>query len=488
MQRFSSFLISMVMVVFALSAGAMLTDFTHTFIRFILPLPSVDLAREDFILTGTYLISSSFVVFLAMALLIPTKLFSSPERTAKQVYGWGAAWGSGSLALYLASSSVFPHHLLVGAGLSGILFLCVGFALFGASRDGEAVTTPLKRLTAVLGATFGLLRKPLSWLAILVTLAPLITAVAYVKSQVFRDTVVEFRIQQNVSVEGDWTTVAVNTKTQLLQPIMIRVVPKKTDQMLVLERAGRLYRIGYPDTGTKDLLVDFSGEVGEVNLENGAMGFDFNPRFGEDGYNFVYVYFTSYTPELQTNYLARFDLSAGDPEAVLASRMNLIELERPPSQYHNGGHVEIGSDNMLYLSIGELDLPDFHQTIDKTLAGGVLRIDVLNQGGDVSRDITQQPVNGKTQGYSIPLDNPFIDSENALGEFYAFGLRNPFRFAFDSETDMIWTGDVGSTVWEEVNVVEKGGNYQFPFIEGREKTTTPPPDVVVGNEKEPIYT
>jgi len=206
MQRFSSFLISMVMVVFALFAGAMLTDFTHTFIRYILPLPSVDLAREDLNLTGTYLISASFVVFLAMALLIPAKLFSSPERTAKQVYGWGAAWGSGSLALYLASSSVFPHQLLVGAFLIGVLFLFVGFAVFGASSVGEAATTPLKRLAAVLGATFALLRKPLSWLAILVTLAPLITAVAYVKSQTFRDTVVEFRVQQNVSVEGDWTT------------------------------------------------------------------------------------------------------------------------------------------------------------------------------------------------------------------------------------------------------------------------------------------
>ncbi len=484
MQRISSILIGMVIVAISLAAGALLADATHVLIRVILPLPVVELSTNDVVTTASYLLGASLVVFVLLAFIRSKRLPESARRTAVQIYGWGTAWGIGSLALFLTSSSVFPHQLLVGAFVVGVVLFCLYYAIRG-ENDGE---TPIARLKAVVLALFALLKTPFAWLAILITLLPLAAAAAYVKSQEFRDAVAEFRVSQNVSVDGDWVTVPVNTKTQLLQPIMIRMQPGTTDRMLVLERAGRLYRIGYPDDGTKELLVDFARQVGEVNLENGAMGFDFDPRFGEDGRGFVYVYFTSWTAEAQTNYLARFDLSSGDPETILASQTNLIELERPPSQYHNGGHVEVGPDGMLYLSLGEMDMPDKQQTIDTTLTGGILRIDVLQQGGDISRAITRQPENGRTQGYYIPLDNPFADQEGVLGEFYALGLRNPFRFAFDPANGSIWAGDVGSTVWEEVNVIEGGKNYQFPYIEGRERTTTEPPATIIGEEKGPTYT
>lgn len=484
MQRISSLLISIAIVVVALGIGALSTDVIHTLIRLVLPLPTVDMSQDDLITTATYLLGASLVVFAVVAWLAAPWLFSSARRTAIQVYAWGAAWGSGSLALFLMSSSVFPHQLLVGAFLIGVLLLCAGYAVFGADKEAGVVG----RLLGVLGAIFKLLLNPLSWLAILATLAPLAAAVAYVKDQDFRDAVAEFRVQQNVSVEGDWITVAVNTQTQLLQPIMIRMEPDNPASMLVLERAGRLYRMGYPDNGTKELLVDFADQVGEVSLENGAMGFDFDPRFGEPGRNFVYIYFTSYSGDAQTNYLARFDLAAGDPQAVRASQFNLMEIGRPPSQYHNGGHVEVGPDDMLYIALGEMDMADKHQTIDTTLAGGIMRIDVLNQGGDVSRPIARQPVDGRSQGYFIPLDNPFAKRDDVLSEFYALGLRNPFRFAFDPANGRIWAGEVGSTVWEEVNVIERGKNYQFPFIEGREATSFERPAQIAGEEQGPAFT
>jgi len=486
MQRISGVLVSMTIVALSLIIGALLADVTHVLIRIALPLPVVGLSTSDIVTTASYLLSASLITFFALSLVTPERLFQSARRTAIQIYGWGAAWGAGSLALFLTSSSVFPHQLLVGAFFIGLVLFVLGYTFFGASGDNTA--TGFDRLKAIFAAQFLSLAKPLAWLAILVTLAPLIAAAAYVKSQEFRDTVAEFRVSQNVSVDGEWVTVPVNTKTQLLQPIMIRMEPDQPRNMLVLERAGRLFRIGYPDNGSKVLLVDFTAQVGEVNLENGAMGFDFDPRFGEDGRNFIYVYFTSYDTKSQTNYLARFDLAAGDPAAVLASQTNLIEIGRPPSQYHNGGHVEIGPDDMLYLSLGEMDMPDRQQTIDTTLTGGIMRIDVLQQGGTISRPITRQPDNGTTQGYYIPLDNPFADQDNALGEFFALGLRNPFRFAFDPKNGSLWAGDVGSTVWEEVNVIMRGGNYQFPFIEGREPTSTEPPESVVGEQKEPVYT
>jgi mono/diheme cytochrome c family protein len=161
-----------------------------------------------------------------------------------------------------------------------------------------------------------------------------------------------------------------------------------------------------------------------------------------------------------------------------------MALGRPPSQYHNGGHVETGPDGMLYLALGEMGMEDSHQRIDRTLSGGILRIDVTGGGLPISK----QPVDGKTQGYTIPRDNPFLNVPGALGEFYAFGLRNPFRFAFDRANGSLWTGDVGSTVWEEVNVIEKAGNYQFPYDEGGEPASGfAKPATVHGAEHGPIY-
>ncbi len=484
MQRFSSLAISVAVAAISLAAGYALTDVIHALIRIALPLPSVDVSGDDLVTTATYLLGASVVVFGLVAAFNSESLLASARRTAIQVFAWGAAWGSGSLALFFMSASVFPHQLLVGAFLIGVVLFIIGYAVLGTDKD----RTLIGRLTDSIGALFKLLLNPLAWLAILITIAPLIAAVMYVKSQEFRDAVAEFRIQQNVSVEGDWMTVPVNTQTELLQPIMIRMEPGRPDSMLVLERAGRLYRIGYPDNGTKELLIDFADQVGEVNLENGAMGFDFDPLYASGDGRFVYLYFTSYTADAQTNYLSRFDLAAETPEAILATQYNLMEISRPPTQYHNGGHVEFGADGMLYVAIGELDIAESHQTLDTTLAGGIMRIDVLNQGGDVSRPITRQPENGVTQGYSIPLDNPYADREDVLGEFYAHGLRNPFRFAFDGETGNIWAGEVGSTVWEEVNVIERGRNYQFPFVEGREATTIAPPDPIEGTEQGPVYT
>ncbi|MGB5744206.1 MAG: PQQ-dependent sugar dehydrogenase, partial [Sedimenticolaceae bacterium] len=127
------------------------------------------------------------------------------------------------------------------------------------------------------------------------------------------------------------------------------------------------------------------------------------------------------------------------------------------------------------------------QRIDVGLSGGVLRIDVDRQGGEISHPIVNRPANAKTDHYYIPNDNPFVGMPGALAEFYALGLRNPFRISFDPQNGNLWTGDVGSTVWEEVNLIAKGGNYQYPFIEGAEATGKARPAPLIGRETPPIY-
>ncbi len=137
-----------------------------------------------------------------------------------------------------------------------------------------------------------------------------------------------------------------------------------------------------------------------------------------------------------------------------ASEMVLMEIDQP-YQNHNGGSIEFGPDGYLYIGLGDggdRNDPQANGQNLSALLGKILRIDV------------DTPADGKA--YGIPADNPFVETKGARPEIYALGTRNPWRIAFDKETGDLWIGDVGQELWEEVNVITKGGNYGWSNREG----------------------
>ena len=200
--------------------------------------------------------------------------------------------------------------------------------------------------------------------------------------------------------------------------------------------------------------------------------------------------------------LSRFNLAEGantiDPNSEYVM-MQVFDRH----DWHNGGDMFFHPDKgFLYLVVGDegaaRDSYGVTQQIDKWLFGGVLRIDVDQRGGNISHPIRRQPQNAGTppagwpssftQGYYIPNDNPWLDPDGGiLEEFYAIGTRSPHRMTFDESTGEIWIGDIGQGAKEEINIVAKGDNLQWPYREGDQNGFTSMPNPLIGNDKDPIF-
>ena len=333
-------------------------------------------------------------------------------------------------------------------------------------------------------------RSPWAWLVVLFALSPIVVAWRFTTDRDFANWVTNIRVAANVGGDHPYELVNALGTTLFETPIMMQFADSDPRTIYVLTRNGKLWRADYPSGKNARQLLDIAGKVGYVEMENGALGFDLHPEFGRTGSpnaGYVYIYFTEYRKDGQTNHLTRYDLSLADPGARVASALPLVAQDRSNTGYHNGGSVEFGPDGFLYLAVGEVEMKECRQRIDCALVGGILRLDVDQRGGTISRPIARQPQRGRTANYYIPLDNPYANDPAALGEFWAHGLRNPFRISFDPATRALWAGEVGSTEWEEVDRIVRGGNYQFPYIEGRspQRRQTKPAQLI-GTEVPPV--
>src|SRR5437868_3424393 len=182
------------------------------------------------------------------------------------------------------------------------------------------------------------------------------------------------------------------------------------------------------------LTVDSSGE-------RGLLGITFDPNFTTNHY--LYVYYTVATSPIH-NRVSRFT-AAGDTAAP-GSEIIILNLDNLSSATnHNGGAIHFGPDGKLYIGVGENANGANAQSLN-TLLGKLLRI---NPDG------------------SIPSDNPFFNTATGQNRaIWAFGLRNPFSFAFQPGTGRLFINDVGQSTWEEIDDGVPGANYGWPATEG----------------------
>lgn len=234
----------------------------------------------------------------------------------------------------------------------------------------------------------------------------------------------------------------------------IRSIPG-TQRLLVVEQGGRIFSFpNQPDVTTADLVADLAADIPGVKQ---VYSLAFHPKFQQNRY--CYVCCIRKAGLEDGTFVARFRMSDTDPPTIdVASQTMIITWL---SGGHNGCCLKFGPDGCLYISTGDgtgPNPPDIKQTGQdiSDLLSSILRIDV---------DQVDDGLN-----YRIPADNPFVNQQNARGEVWAYGLRNPWRMSFDRQTGDLWVGDVGWELWEMLNRVERGGNYGWAVTEGSAST------------------
>ena len=455
--------------------------------QWLLDLPKIGFNTADILTNIKVFLAFCGGAFLIGRLILGWDVFLTARRTAQEVYVLVVGLVASSLYLFVFTTVNFSPELLLDTTIISILLFAIAYLVLGVAESSGAGA----RAWVFIKDLFGLLKKPAIWAVLVFALSPLILARQFKADPNLANWITDKRISVNISHDYPYQLKPILADAAFLQPIMSRFAPGDEDTIYILERSGRLYSADYPSGTNKTLLIDVTDTVGYVEMENGALGFDFHPQFDDatdSSKPYVFLYYTSYLPESQINYVSRFDLSLPDAVSRAGSEVKLIEQTRDNRGYHNAGGVEFGPDGFLYVSIGEAQADDCHQRIDCSLVGGIFRLDVDETGGDVSHPPTRQPKDGKTTGYYIPNDNPYVGKADVLEEFWAHGFRNTFRISFDEQTGALWGGDVGDTVWEEVNQIVKGGNYQFPYMQGNEEADAVKPENVVGVEQAPIYT
>lgn len=267
-------------------------------------------------------------------------------------------------------------------------------------------------------------------------------------------------------------------------PMVLEPVTDGSGALLLADQPGTISLIGKDGKVRDELFLDLRPRMTQLRAgfdERGLLGLALHPDFKNNRKFYVY-----YSAPLREGGPARWDHTAhvsefrttgntlkGNPE----SERILLRIDQPQFN-HDGGRIAFGPDGFLYIGMGDggnkndqdddkigSHGPDGNGQNINTLLGKILRIDIDRKSGD--------------RPYGVPADNPFV-GKKGLDEIYAFGIRNPWGLSFDKGGErQLFCADVGQNMFEEVNIIEKGGNYGWRVREGRhgfdpEKPTTVP--------------
>jgi uncharacterized repeat protein (TIGR03806 family) len=287
------------------------------------------------------------------------------------------------------------------------------------------------------------------------------------------------------AISGNWSAVVAFPNLLFTNSVGLTFVPESTissNQLCVWEREGKIWTFeNSSNVAQKKLVLDLSDECQGWD-DSGLLGVAFHPGFATNHLMFVFYTWvkpgtvtgsptTRPNPTLPNTYHDRLERYTLDENGVALTNSRTILIDQTDQTvWHHGGGIFFHPQNgFLYLTIGDNSVGDNDQIINKSLLGGVLRLDVDCRGGNISHPIPRQPVAGVSSNYFIPNDNPFAGQPNVLEEFFCLGLRSPHRMTIDAPTGRIFIGDVGESSREEIDVIEtneSGLNFQWPYCEG----------------------
>ncbi|HKO80302.1 MAG TPA: PQQ-dependent sugar dehydrogenase [Chitinophagaceae bacterium] len=261
----------------------------------------------------------------------------------------------------------------------------------------------------------------------------------------------------------------------LVSPLGVVEAPDNSGRLFVIDQIGKVWIIDANGNKLTAPFIDLTGRM--VTLmpdfdERGLLGLAFHPNYKDNGRFFIYYQRPPLNggPEAGVPWdnlsrVAEFKVSASDPNVADAASEKVVLEWNDPQFNHNGGTIAFGPDGFLYIAVGdggEADdvapghVEDWYavnaggngQDVASNLLGSILRIDV------------------NASPYAAPADNPFV---NKVGydAIYAYGFRNPYRISFDmGGSHDLYAGDAGQVLYEEIDVVVKGGNYGWNVKEG----------------------
>lgn len=303
-----------------------------------------------------------------------------------------------------------------------------------------------------------------------------------------------------VRAQTTWGYVPTNAFPSLVfsNPTCITAPPGETSRLFILEKHGRIIVITNLAAPTRTVFMDISGRVsvdaasesGDVSGEEGLLGLAFHPGYATN--RLFYIFYTGQATNGSGSLQLHDILSVFQTTAANANAGDTNSEIRFIAQYdqannHNAGDLHFGPDGYLYVSLGDEggsgDQFGNSQHIDKDFFSAIMRLDVDNLPGNLAPS-PHVSLNALTN-YSVPADNPWVGATNFNGttvnsnsvrtEFWAVGMRNPWRYSFDPATGEMYLGHVGQDLIEWVDLVTKGANCGWNFYEGDHPYAGTPP-------------